>query len=385
MAATEAQILNQINVNYDAMDKLLNNPVWKTGQLNSRYKFLWDSQQYWAREYFKTTGKSIALINPGYMMLTDSLAEEKQEADTAKLQAARKKQVEDAIYLVKQEYQRICLALQSQYDISVEFQNAMFSHWTRMGGGLHAKHPLYTKKQIEETAWPLILEAEKLYQAGKYVKAYEKAAAAARRVKWGFDFLDWWMSKLETGAERAIVGIKVSAALATLIVTGPAEVGVLGTMALAGTSEAAQQGTTLIAQGVDPGMSVSLDDVKNAALAVAVNAGTAGLGKGLGNLVAKGVAPKAAEALIKNSPAFKAATEVERKAMLEAMTSRLADFFGPRIEQYVSANAQSIANKMLKLDKSPDWNWWYMVVAPAINASTMEMAKEPDLQKLLTK
>ena len=384
MSLTVKQIDHQINANYNEMDQIVrqfhtNPPAWKSVQLTNRFKMIWASQEVLAKQHFKITGKSMVLMNPTMpeLMITGNLEEEMQQEQAAKLQAVRKKQMEDALYALKQDYQRICLALQSQYDISVEWQHAMFSHWTRLGAGMHAKHPLFTIKQIEEKAWPLILAAEKLYAAGRYVKAYEKAGEAARIIKWGFDFLNSWMSKLETGAARAIVGIKVSAALATLIVTGPAQLGVLGTMAVAGTGEAAQQGTTLIAQGVDPGMSVSLDDVKDAALAVAVNAGTAGLGKGLGNLVAKGIGGKAAQAVIDNTPPGETVTQT--------MRMKIAEIIGQRIEQYVSANAQSIANKMLKLDKSPDWNWWYMIVTPAINGATMEMAKEPELQALFKK
>lgn len=373
MAASETQIINQINVNYDTMDKIKselqvgNLPPFRRLELEKRLKFVWQSQEYWAKEYKRVTGHSIVLFS-GYEIVGNPY-EENQELAKARIQADNLKKLQtnaqNAIQTVHQEYQRIRLLLQDQYDISVKWQNALFSDMTRMGAGLSAKHPLIFKKQVEDKAWPLLMEAERLYNEGKYEKAYQKAAAAGRWVKWGFDCLGWWMSKLEAGSERAVAAIKVSAALATLVVAAPLELGVLGTMGLAALSEGSQQGTTLVLKGLDPGETVSENDLKEAALAVAVNAGSAGLGKGFGSLVAKGLASRVAAKILR---------EPSEKAIA---------FISARIEQYVAANSQAIANKMLKLDKDPDWNWWYMIITPALGPIEMEMAKEPTLNKLL--
>ncbi|MBL0916047.1 MAG: PLP-dependent transferase, partial [Sphingopyxis sp.] len=86
---------------------------------------------------------------------------------------------------------------------------------------------------------------------GKLDKAWPKVSSAAAKVKWGFDFLNWWMDQLEKGSKRAEAGIKVSAALAALVVAAPLELGILGTMAVASVGEGAQQGTTLALKGAD--------------------------------------------------------------------------------------------------------------------------------------
>ena len=383
MAATETQVLNQVQANYTSIDKVADQlkqslPAWKSTQLEEELRRLWKAQQYWAQEYKRVSGKDMILFKT--IEISGDPNEESNETRRlaeAKLKDLMKAKTNEAIRLVHREYQTIRLGLQSQYDIAVAWQNAMFSHWVRMGVGMDAKHPLIIKKQVEDHAWPLLMEAEKLYNAGKYEKAYQKAASAGRWVKWGFDSLSQYHEKLEVGGARAVAVIKVSAALATLVVSAPVQVGVLGTMGLAALSEGAQQGTTLIAQGIDPGMTVSADDCKNAALAVAVNAGTAGLGKGLGGLVSKMIAGKAAAEIIKNTPVGEAVKETVRM--------KAAEFIAQRIEQYVAANAAAISNKMLGLDKSPDYNWWYMVVAPAFNGIAIEMAKEPDLQPLFKK
>jgi len=369
--ANETQIMNQINANYDTMDKLKSQlrgtlPPYRRTELEKQLLFVWRAQGYWAKEYHKVTGKSIQLFF-GFEIQGNPYEENEQLAK-AKAAKEAKQRTEDAIYYVKQDYERIRLALQTQYDIATHWQNAVFSHWVRMGAGLSAKHPLIFKKMVEDRAWPLIMEAEKLFNAGKYEQAYLKAATAARVVKWGFECLEWYMSKLAVGGERAVAAIKISAALATLIVSAPVQVGVWGTMGLAALSEGSQQGTTLILKGLDPGETVTTDDLKNAALAVAVNAGSAGLGKGFGQLAAKGLSGTVASKILNGTPSKEA-----------------IEFIAARIEQYVAANAQAIANKMLKLDKDPDWNWWYMVIAPAINPIVMEMTKEPEMNKLLKK
>jgi hypothetical protein len=367
---SETQILNQINVNYNTIEKVgeqvkQNPPAWKQAELERQLQSLWQAQQYWAKEYFRVTGKSIVLFSE-IQITGDPYAMVREEDAIAKAKANEQKLL-DSIHAVHNDYQRIRLLLQSQYDISVEWQNAIFSHLSRMGSGLDAQHPLRIKKQIEENVWPRLMDAEKAFNSRNFQKAWQKLNSAAKWLKWGFDAYNLWMSRLETGGKVAIAGIKVSAAVATLIVSAPAEVGVLGGMGIAAVSEASTQGTTLMLKALDPGDTVTLEDVKNAALSVAVNAGSAGLGKGLGKLVAKGLSPIVARRILKE-PTEEAIKKVS--AIVEA-----------KVEQYVSANAQTIAGKMLKLDKEPDWNWWYMAVAPSFNSVTMELVKDPDLNK----
>jgi len=46
---------------------------------------------------------------------------------------------------------------------------------------------LVVKKQVEDNAWPLLMQAEKFLKEGKYEKAIQKTASAGRWVKWGTD------------------------------------------------------------------------------------------------------------------------------------------------------------------------------------------------------
>lgn len=372
---TEQQIMNQVNVNYDAIDKIglqmsQGGGIARGAALQKELKRLWQAQQYWANEYKRVTGHGLILVVP--MMLTDSRAEEAAEAaitaaQQKKLREAKEK-LKEGIAEVEREQMRILKSLQDQYDISVTWHAALFSEWTRMGAGLHAKHPIFVKKQIQERVGPLLLEARQLMDKGKYEKAWKKVSAAAAQVKWGFDFLDWWMNQLEKGAKNAEAGIKVSAALATLVVAAPLELGVVATMGVAATGEGATQATLLAARRIDGKEKISPEDVKKAVLETIVAGGTAGLGKGAGKLVAKALAGRVAAEILKRNP-----------------TEQEIEFVATRIEQYLAANSASILKKLLKLDTDPDWNWWYMIITPMISPVAMEMTKEPDLNKLLKK
>jgi hypothetical protein len=384
--ATATQILNQIDVNYARMDQiaqlqLVSMPVYKQSELQKEVNRLWQAQKYWVGEYKKVTGKTLPLagVEVGPVDYKSDAEAAREKAD-AEAQAAAKKAHDDNVSKLKEaisethrEYQRIRTLLQDQYDISTTMGNALFSHWVRMGGGLSATHPLIFKKQVEDRAWPKLMEAEKYFNQGKYEKAWQKVTAAAKTVKWGFDCLNWWLARLEVGAARAEAGIKISAALAAVIVAAPAvvvvgpaaagvpataEIGVGATMLLAGTGEAAQQGTILILNKISGGQSVTLEDLKTAGLEVAVAAGSAGFGKVVANGVGKSIA-----------------TRIFGPDATKAQIDEVA----ARVEAYVVANAGSISKQLLKLDKNPDWNWWYTIVMPAFGSGASEMVKEKDV------
>jgi hypothetical protein len=367
--ATGAQIENQVMVNYEAIDKVASKiakqpPLAQQLQLEKELKRLWQAQQYWANEYKKVTGKSMVLFHE--IKIKGTLEEERQAAARQKSLEDSRRRLREGIAEVERQYAMITARLQDQYDISTTMGNALFSHWTRMGAGLHARHPLFVKKEIEEKVPLLLADARKHLAAGKLDKAWTKVSSAAAKVKWGFDFLNWWMEQLEKGAKRAEAGIKVSAALAALVVAAPLELGILGTMAVAGAGEGAMQGTNLALKGVDKGDTVSLEDVKKAVFETVIAAGSAGIGKAAGQMVAKKLAGRAGQEIFKRKP-----TEAE------------IEFIEKRIEQYLAANSQAIAKKLLALDTDPDWNWWYMAIAPAVSAAAMEIVKEQDLNRTL--
>jgi hypothetical protein len=122
----------------------------------------------------------------------------------------------------------------------------------------------------------------------------------------------------------------------------------------------------LALKGVDKGDTVSLEDVKKAVFETVIAAGSAGIGKAAGQMVAKKLAGRAGQEIFKRKP-----TEAE------------IEFIEKRIEQYLAANSQAIAKKLLALDTDPDWNWWYMAIAPAVSAAAMEIVKEQDLNRTL--
>ena len=397
---TAAQIMNQVDTNNISMEKLKaqwneNLPAYRKAQIEQQLQSLWQAQSYWTGEYQKVTGHPLVVFY-GLTIEGDpnawarEQAEQKLTAEARAKKSAEIKQarqaVDDATREVNQEYQRLRVLLQDQYDIATHWYNAFFSDLARMTTGLDARHPLRIKKTVEDNAWPLIMAAEKARDAGDYSKALSKAAAAAKHIRWGFDRLASFLASLEEGASHAVAGIKVSAALATLIVSAPVagltalEQAGVG-MALAVVGEGAQQGTTLILKGIDPAQSVSANDLKNAALSVAVNWGAAGLGSAFGALVGKALAKQSAQRILGEvlTKYNRMGSEPSEEA-LKFATEEVAK----RVEQYVAANSQSIVNKMLKLDSDPDWNWWYMAVAPALNTANMEMVKDPALKKLVT-
>jgi hypothetical protein len=365
--ANGAQIEQQVMVNYEAIDKVASKlakqpPMAEQLMLQKELKRLWQAQQYWASEYHKVTGKSMVLFHE--VKIKGTVEEERQAAAAQKSWDDAKRKAKDGIEEVDRQYALIIVRLQDQYDISTSMGNALFSHWTRMGAGLHAKHPLFVRKEIMDKVPALLAEARKHLANGKLDKAWPKISSAAAKVKWGFDFLNWWMDQLEKGSKRAEAGIKVSAALAALVVAAPVEVGILGAMAVASVGEGAQQGTTLLLKGVDSGDTVSAEDVKKAFLETVIAGGTAGLGKGVGSMVAKGLAGRVGQQIFKRPP-----------------TEKEIAFIASRIEQYLSANSSAIAKKLLALDTEPDWNWWYMIITPMIDPVAMEMTKESELNK----
>ncbi|MBM3759297.1 MAG: hypothetical protein FJW36_03515 [Acidobacteria bacterium] len=371
MSATAVQIENQIQVNFKAIDKIgdqmsKTTSIASAANLQRELKRLWQAQRYWAAEYKKATGREYMLLEP--TVIVGNLDAERKEAAAKQQFQVSKQKVLDGITTVASEKMHILAKLQDQYDISVSWKNAMFSHWTRMGAGLHARHPLIVKKEIDESVTRLLGEAQNLVDRDKLEKAWQKVSSAAKKVQWGFNFYNWWLNQLETGAKRAEAGIKISAALATLVVAAPLEIGVLGTMAVATAGEGAMQGTLLTAKNLGGGDTISNEDVKKAILETLIAGGTAGLGKGAGKMVAVKLAPRIGQSILKRAP-----------------TAEEIEFIAMRVEQYLAANSSSILKKVLQLDTEPDWNLWYMWVTPAINPIAMEMSKEPDINKLLKK
>lgn len=369
--ANGAQIEQQVMVNYEAIDKVASKlakqpPMAEQLMLEKELRRLWQAQQYWANEYKKRTGQSMVLFHE--IKIKGTLEEERQAAAQQKSWEDAKQRVKEGIEEVDRQYATIIAKLQDQYDISTTMGNALFSHWTRMGAGLYAKHPLIVRREIMDKVPKLLAEARKHLANGKLNKAWSCVSSSAAKVKWGFDFLNWWMDKLEVGAKRAEAGIKVSAALAALVVAAPLKVGVLGTMALASAGEGAQQGTTLALKAIDEGDTVSAEDVKKAFFETVIAGGTAGIGKGVANKVARGLAARVGLYIFKRKP-----------------TRAEVEFLKSRIEQYLVANSASIAKKLLALDTEPDWNWWYMIITPMIDPVAMEIAKEPELNKLWNK
>jgi hypothetical protein len=386
-----AKINNFINNNYDLMEKLgqelARGPgIKRSAEIEKELKRLWDGQKYWAAEYKKASGSEMILVQG--LRITGDPNEEKNQADQLLAQQIRlrmtKTKLQEAITTVDRERFNISVALQSQYDISVKWQNAMFSHWTRIGAGLHAKHPLFVRKDIDEKVQSLLNEARVLRDAGKYEKAWSKVSAAAAKVKWGFDFMEWWMNQQEKGAKNAEAGIKVSAALATLIVAAPIEMGVLAGMGVATVGEGTMQLTLLHAKGFDGKEQISAEDVKKAVLETVIAGGTGGLGAGTGKMVANGLKARVAREVLKRKAAEEG-FDVVKEALRQEATEQQIEFVAKRIEQYLAANSAAIMKKVMQLDSDPDWNFWYMAITPMINPVAIEMSKEPDLNRLMLK
>lgn len=376
MAFTGNQILNQVNANWESMHKIeaefhggVSEPRRK--QLDAQLEHLWRAQNYWAREYKIATGVALVLV-PYTVVVGDPNAwkREQEEAKQAQQAALLEKRaietIKGDIAAVRNDLTRLTSALQGQYDISMQWQHVLFSHWVRMGAGLDARHPLIIKRSVEERVTKAVQEAEAELAKGNLAKAQQKLRFAAKTLKWGYERFDAFMNALEVGAKRAETGIKISAAVAGLIVAAPIELGVLGTMGIAALGEGAQQGTLLIAKGVDPGQVVSAKEVRDAAVETAIAAGTAGAGKGLGKLVGKYVAPGLLQRILKKAP-----------------TKEQIEWAEGLIERYVATNAAAITKKMLQLDTDPDWNWWAMIVAPAINPAAVELVKENEVPRVI--
>lgn len=140
---TGAQIENQIIANYDAMNRIIEkshagkHTMAEQVRMQKEVDRLWQAQIYWAGEYKKATGREWILVKP--MVIVVNLKEEKAEADrkaaTKKAQDEAESKVREYLEETRREYTRIIALLKDQYDISVTWQNALFSHWVRIGGG----------------------------------------------------------------------------------------------------------------------------------------------------------------------------------------------------------------------------------------------------------
>ena len=153
------------------------------------------------------------------------------------------------------------------------------------------------------------------------------------------------------------------AALAIIVASGGTALGVGGAMAVAATGEAALQGTLLIATGVEGKSTLTTADYTNAALEVAIAAGSAGIGqyaKGIATNLAPGIAGK----ILRRTP-----------------TEKEIEFVANRIANYLSANSGYWAKRGVGLDKERDQNWWLILVTPAISDVAVELTKEQSLNR----
>ena len=78
--------------------------------------------------------------------------------------------------------------------------------------------------------------------------------------------------------------------------------GGLGAMGLATLSEGSHQRVTIVLQAFDPAQAVTHDDLGQAVIAVAVNAGSLGAGKVLSGIVSKGIADRVAAKILGEIP-----------------------------------------------------------------------------------
>jgi hypothetical protein len=161
---TAEQIMNQVDTNNISMEKLKaqwndNLPAYRKAQIEQELQYLWQAQSYWTGEYQKVTGHPLVVFygvaiegDPNAWAREQAekkLTAEAQAKKNAEMQQARQK-VEDAIREVTQEYHRLRMLLQDQYDIATHWYSAFFSDLARMTTGLDARHPLRVGARTSE-------------------------------------------------------------------------------------------------------------------------------------------------------------------------------------------------------------------------------------------
>jgi hypothetical protein len=173
-----------------------------------------------------------------------------------------------------------------------------------------------------------------------------------------------------------VLAIKVSAAVASLVVTAPYAAAYgsstvsswLFNSAIAGTQELAFQGTTLLARKLDNKDTITPDEVLTAIKEVGVSAATG-----------------AAATVVGRALAGRLATSYATRVLGRPPLPDELNFVAKRIEQIVVANFSEWSKDFVGLNKQPTWDNYQRVIGPLLDSYGVasELTKEKDLNKTL--
>ncbi|MBL8818496.1 MAG: hypothetical protein JNL58_20885 [Planctomyces sp.] len=344
---------------------------WQRAQLEKQLKLQQNAIIYWGNE-FRRLGGDVGMQMPVDVLYARSRSAEeiwadnvarvnqkKQEAMQAQQEALDQATFDDLVNRIRNQQAWIIGQCQRL------FQNTK-DHWdagsaVHLFGGESTVRPLAIGGGLNVT--PLLEEAIRLRKEGKKEAAEFRLREAAFKVYHSAMQLDAYERNIGIGAERTEAAIKVVAALSMLIATGGTALSVGGAMAVAAAGEGGLQGTLLLATAVDGKQQISAEDLKAAALEVAIAAGSAGLGK-YAEKVGKLLAPGALQKFLGKPP-----------------SAEQIDWVVKRFVNYVSANSGYIAKRLTGLDKDQTWNVWLSLIAPIVGEVPVELTKEQSLNR----
>ena len=351
--------------------KLRNNDLaaWQKAQLEKELRLQTNAVIYWSGEFRRLGGGPEVIMPIDNLFAKSQHPEEVKAAQVAKAQAqqaatekARNDSAfRDKITRLRNSQTLIISRCQALLEVSEQRGNAIGAGLSHAFGGGSMATPYDIIRWATVTSE--IGAAEHRWEEGKPDRAEFKLQEAAYRLIQAARQLDRYESDIAIGAERSEAALKVTAALAVIVASGGTALGVGGAMAVAATGEAALQGTLLIATGVEGKSTLTTADYTNAALEVAIAAGSAGIGqyaKGIATNLAPGIAGR----ILRRTP-----------------TEKEIEFVANRIANYLSANSGYWAKRGVGLDKERDQNWWLILVTPAISDVAVELTKEQSLNR----
>lgn len=351
--------------------KLRNNDLaaWQKAQLEKELRLQTNAVIYWSGEFRRLGGGPEVIMPIDNLFAKSQHPEEVKAAQVAKAQAqqaatekARNDSAfRDKITRLRNSQTLIISRCQALLEVSEQRGNAIGAGLSHAFGGGSMATPYDIIRWATVTSE--IGEAERRWEEGKPDRAEFRLQEAAFRLIQAARQLDRYESDIAIGAERSEAALKVTAALAVIVASGGTALGVGGAMAVAATGEAALQGTLLIATGVEGKSTLTTADYTNAALEVAIAAGSAGIGqyaKGIATNLAPGIAGR----ILRRTP-----------------TEKEIEFVANRIANYLSANSGYWAKRGVGLDKERDQNWWLILVTPAISDVAVELTKEQSLNR----
>jgi hypothetical protein len=345
--------------------------VARTRELRKLFQFK-QAHRHFATRLAAKTGN--IRVPPSVYVITQEDLDKASNTDKSKdLENKARQDIKDAIDTIQNGLMRFQGAILREVQHAHAWGlNFIISDLCRIGSGQWWRTPFIIRDRTVPQVDAYLKQAREALVNGQLKTALAKVQLAQKWLNWGEMRFNAYCDQIQKGGERVVTGIKITATVATAIVTGGASAGGLAMGVTEGAvlgvaGEGSQQATELIARGIDGGYTVSGEDMFNAVMETAV-AGTAGsFGEG-GRLVVQALAGKVA-------------ARIATRILGRAPTASEIAFVTDRIQSVVSANYSQLVKKAAKLDTDPNWDAWAGIVAPMVGGMSAEVIKEGSMRK----